>query len=67
MDTTNNGVVLVVMDKTEYITKCEAVLQDNSIYQHLSKDASPTMHKELIKILQDYKNNNPISETEYTY
>ena len=49
-----------------YITKCEALLQDNSVYQHLSKDTSPTIHKELIKILQDYKNNNFISETEYT-
>ena len=54
------------MDKTEYITKCEALLHDNSVYQHLSKDTSPTIHKELIKILQDYKNNNFISETEYT-
>ena len=55
-----------VMDKTEYITKFEALLQDNSVYQHLSKDTSSTIHKELIKILQDYKNNNFISETEYT-
>ena len=62
----DKGVALVVMDKTEYITKCEALLQDNSVYQHLSKDTSPTIHKELIKILQDYKNNNFISETEYT-
>ena len=54
------------MDKTEYITKCEDLLQDNSVYQHLSKDLSPTIHKELIKILQDYKNNNFISETENT-
>ena len=54
------------MDKTEYITKCEALLQDNSVYQHLSKDTSPTIHKELVEILQDYKNNNFISETEYT-
>ena len=53
------------MDKTEYVTKCEALLQDNSVYQHLSKDTSPTIHKELIKILQAYKNNNFISETEY--
>ena len=53
------------MDKTEYITKCEALLQENSVYQHLSKDTS-TIHKELIKILQDYKNNNFISKTEYT-
>ena len=56
----------IVMDKTEYITKCEALLQDNSVYQHLSKDTSPTIHKELIKILQDYKNKNFISETDYT-
>ena len=53
--------VLVVMEKTEYITKCEAFLQDNSAYQHLPKYTSPTNHKELIKILQDYKNNNFIS------
>ena len=53
------------MDKTEYITKCEALLQDHSVYKHLSKDTSPTIHKELIKILQDNKNNNFISETEY--
>ena len=57
---------LVVMDKTKYITKCEALLQDNSIYQHLSKGTSPTIHKELIKVLPNYKNNNFISETEYT-
>ena len=54
------------MDKTEYITKCKALLQDNSVYQHLSKDTSPVIHKKLIKILQDYKNNNFISEIEYT-
>ena len=64
--TADKGVALVVMDKTEYITKCEAHLQDNSVYQHLSKDTSPNIHKELIKILQDFKNNNFISEIEYT-
>ena len=64
--TAHKGVALVVMDKTEYITKCEALLQDYLVYQHLSKDTSPTTHIELIKILQDYKNNNFISETEYT-
>ena len=64
--TADKDVALVVMDKTEYITKCEAIVQDQSVYQHLSKDTSPTIHKELIKILQDYKKNNFISETEYT-
>ena len=64
--TADTGVALVVMDKTEYITKCEALLQDTSVYQHLSRDTSPTIHKELIKILQNYKNNNFISETEDT-
>ena len=51
--TVDKGVTLVVMDTKEYITKCKAVLQYNSVYQHLSKDTSPTIHKELIKILQD--------------
>ena len=46
--TADKGVALVVMDKTEYITKCEALLQDNSVYQHLSKDTSPTIDKEEI-------------------
>ena len=90
--TADKGVALVVMDKTEYITKCEALLQENSVYQHLSRDTSPTIHKEnvkpsyktsqfisispethlptihkeLVKILQDYKNNSFISQTEYT-
>ena len=64
--TADKGGALVVMDRTEYITKCEALLQDNSVYEHLSKDTSPTIHKELIKILQDYKNNNFISVTVYT-
>ena len=56
--TADKGVALVVMDKTDYITKWEALLQDNSDYQHLSKGISPNIHKELVKILQDYKNNN---------
>ena len=47
--TTNIGVALVVMDKTEYITKCEALLQDHSVYQHLSKDSSLTIHKNSLK------------------
>ena len=64
--TADNGVALFVMDKTECITKCEALLQDNPFDQYLSKDTSQTIHKELIEILQDCKNNNFISETEYT-
>ena len=64
--TADKDVTLVVMDKTECITKCEALLYGNTVYQHLSKDTSPTIHKELVKILQDYKNNKLISETEYT-
>ena len=64
--TAEKGVTLVVMDYTECITNCEALLQDNSVYQHLSKDGSPIIHKEIIKLLQDYKNNNFISETENT-
>ena len=62
----DKGVALVVIDKTEYITKCEFLLPDNFVYQHLSENTSPTIHKELIIILLDYKNNSFISETEYT-
>ena len=29
--TADKGLALVIMDKTEYITKCEALLQDNSV------------------------------------
>ena len=39
--TAGKGVALVVTDKAEYITKCKALLQDNSVYQHISKDTSP--------------------------
>ena len=46
--TADKGVAFVVMDKTEYITKCKALLPDNSVYQHLPQDTSPTIHKELI-------------------
>ena len=41
--TADKGMALVVMDKTECITKCEALLQDNPVYQHLSKDTSPAI------------------------
>ena len=33
--TADKGVALVVMEKTEYTTKCEVLLQDNSVYKHL--------------------------------
>ena len=65
--TADKGVAPVVMDKTEYITKCEALLQDNSVYKHLSIGISSTIHKELIKILEVYKNNNFIPEKGNTY
>ena len=64
--TADKGVVLVVVDKTEYITKCEALLHDNSslpasLQRHISNYPQRTH-----EILQDYKNNNIISETECT-
>ena len=63
--TADKGVVWVVMIKQN--TSQNVILPtNNSVYQYLSKDTSPTIYKELIKILQDYKNYNFISETEYT-
>ena len=46
------------MDKSEYSVKCEVLLQDISVYQHLSKDMFPIIHRELIKTLCNFKNNN---------
>ena len=40
--TADKGVALVVMDKTEYITKYEALLQDNSV-----TNISPKTHLQL--------------------
>ena len=34
--TADKGVTLVAMDITEYLTKCEALQEDNSVHQHLS-------------------------------
>ena len=60
--TADKGVALVMMDKTEYIIKCEAILQDN-----LFANISPKTHLQLSKKNSaDYKNNNFISEIEYT-
>ena len=46
--TADKGVLLVLMDQTEYTIKFEVLLQDNSVYQHLSMDTPLTIHKELI-------------------
>ena len=40
--TSDKGVALVVMDKSEYITKCDALLQDNSVI-----NISPETHLQL--------------------
>ena len=57
--TADRSVALVVMDKAMWSSPTRQLS-----YQHLTEDTSPTIHKELIKILQDYKNNNFISEIE---
>ena len=66
IDMADKGVALVVMDKTAYITNCEGLLQKTQFTNISPKTYLQTIHKELIAILQDYKRNNFISETEYT-
>ena len=45
--TADKGVALIVM---EYITKCESLLQDNSVYQYLSNNTSPNyLQRNLLK------------------
>ena len=62
----DKSLALVVMDKTEYITKCEDLPTRQLSLPASLQDTSPSIHEEFIKILQDYKNNNFISEKEYT-
>ena len=53
------------MDKSEYTAKCKVLLQDASVYQHLSK-TQPQISRELIKTLQGLQNKNFIFEIQYT-
>ena len=53
--TADKGVALVIMDKITYITKCEALLQDNSVYQLLSKHISHPQQQDFMVFLKSTK------------
>ena len=50
--TADKGVAMVVMDKSSYIDKCMALLQDTNVYQpcrdltgQIHRQFQPTLHK----------------------
>ena len=64
--TADKGVALVVMDKQNTSQNVNPSYKTTQFISISPETHLPTIHKELVKILQDYKNNNFISQTEYT-
>ena len=46
---------MVVMDKQEYTSKAQALLDDNNTYKVLNKDPTPQLKNKLINLLKDIK------------
>ena len=51
LENLRKDIALIVMHKTECTKRCEALLQDTSVYKHLSTDTYSNIHKELNRIL----------------
>ena len=49
--TVDKGVALVVMDKSQYIDKCMALLNDTKVYKHC-KDTTKKLHRDIQESLQ---------------
>ena len=50
--TADKGVAMVVMDKLDYNSKAQALLQDSNTYQVLPKDPTPQLKNKLITLLK---------------
>ena len=61
----DKGKCLVVMDKTEYVTKMEEKLQDTTTYVEIRKDPTTEIQNELKKHLQVMQEAGEVSEWEY--
>ena len=48
--TTDKGVALVVMDKTQYIDKCMALLDDNKVYKSC-RDTTKKLYRDIQEAL----------------
>ena len=53
--TTDKGVALVVIDRTDYIRKAKDLLQDTSTYRTIKGDPTNRLKSRLINILKKVK------------
>ena len=63
--TTNKGVALVVIDRTEYIRKAKDLLQDTSTYRTIKGDPTSRLKNRLINILKKIKAESGIQDNIY--
>ena len=49
--TADKGVALVVMDMSQYVTKCMALLDDTKVYKHC-KDTTKELHRDIQETLR---------------
>ena len=56
---------MVVMDKQEYTSKEQALLDDTNTYKVLNKDPTPHLKNKLINLLKDIKQSGGLSAHKY--
>ena len=63
--TAYKGLVLVIMDKPEYNTKAQELLNDNKTYKEISTDPTNKLKTKLISLLKKIKADGGIEEQLY--
>ena len=61
----DKGKATVVLDKTEYDSKIEAILSDSKTYEPLKKDPTNIIKNKFLNIIKPWKKNNQISKRLY--
>ena len=60
--TADKGVAMVIMDKQDYTSKVQSLLEDTNIYKILNKDHTTRLKHRLIQTLKDIKQSGGLSE-----
>ena len=63
--TTNKGVALVVIDRTDYIRKAKELLQDTSTYRTIKADPTSSLKSRLINMLKNIKAETGMQDNTY--
>ena len=63
--TADKGVAMVVMDKLDYNSKAQALLQDSNTYQVLPKDPTPQLKNKLITLLKNIHQTGGLNTNKY--